>query len=134
MYSAYKYVQDKGGIAEEKDYPYKAKDNTCQAVSTRVAKITGYKKVSVSQRALESAIDNGPVTVALDASHFSSYVSGDFSNCGSTPNHAVVADGHTSTHWIVRNSWGRRWGVSGYIYLAKGNTCGIENNAYFPTV
>src|SRR5262249_31592481 len=31
--------------------------------------------------------------------------------------HAVVLVGYTTTHFILRNSWGRGWGDSGYAYL-----------------
>lgn len=31
--------------------------------------------------------------------------------------HAVMAVGYTSTHFIVRNSWGTDWGAQGYFFL-----------------
>ena len=34
-------------------------------------------------------------------------------------------------YWIVRNSWGRQWGMDGYAYiLATFNCCGIEEDVY----
>jgi C1A family cysteine protease len=133
MYWAFDYVKSKGGLALESEYPYKARDQTCTAnLSVRHAPVSGYSKVSASEKALESAIDAHPVAVAVDASNWSFYKGGDFSNCASNLNHAVVASGYDTDHWIVRNSWGGRWGESGYIYLKKGNTCGVENAAYVP--
>ena len=46
-------------------------------------------------------------------------------------NHAVVVVGWGNLNgidfWIVRNSWGSDWGVSGYINIKRGvNKCGIE--------
>jgi len=41
-------------------------------------------------------------------------------------NHAVLAVGYTTGgEWIVKNSWGTGWGVSGHITLASGDTCGV---------
>lgn len=33
-------------------------------------------------------------------------------------------------YWIVRNSWGPRWGYAGYFHIERGaNACGIETLA-----
>ena len=77
-----------------------------------------------------NAIELRPIAVAVDATNWSSYKEGIFSNCEADINHAVVAVGFTSDYWIVRNSWGSGWGMNGYIHLAMGNTCGILNYAY----
>jgi C1A family cysteine protease len=41
----------------------------------------------------------------------------------------------TSSYWKVRNSWGTKWGESGYIRLKYGaNTCAITNDPTYATV
>lgn len=73
-----------------------------------------------------SQIQKSPLAVAVDATKWSSYSSGIFSNCRKTVNHAVVLIGVTQEgNWIIQNSWGTKWGDNGFITLAKGNTCGI---------
>jgi len=51
-------------------------------------------------------------------------------------NHAVTVVGYGTDHsrfakpvkyWIVKNTWGRRWGDGGYFRIVRGsNNCGIE--------
>lgn len=84
----------------------------------------------------ESLGTTGPVSICVDASNWSLYRSGVFSNCGTTNlNHAVVAIGYQADGvWIVRNSWGATWGEQGHIRLAAGNTCGLQNHALIPNL
>jgi C1A family cysteine protease len=134
------------GIMKESDYPYKETEGTCAFVASKaVAKIGGQKTVTAnSESALQTAVAEGPVAVAIDAStiKFQLYSSGVFddSNCSSTTlNHGVAAVGYGtesgSDFWLVRNSWGSSWGQSGYIKMSrnKNNQCGIAAGAVYPT-
>jgi len=53
---------------------------------------------------------------------------------------AVVAVGYDNTaggipYWIVRNSWGAKWGLEGYFNIRRGvNKCGLADCASFPEV
>lgn len=50
----------------------------------------------------------------------------------------VVGYGTTSDnkpYWIVKNSYGKNWGKSGYMNILRGaNMCGIASNAAIPII
>jgi hypothetical protein len=120
--SALNYVKA-NGIASESAYPYAARDQACK-VQGGSFKISGFK--SLSQCAgLTNGINTSPVSVTVDASNWSSYRSGVFSNCGTGINHAVLLVGVMGGNWKIKNSWGTGWGESGFIRLGAGNTCGV---------
>merc|ERR1711991_1099248 len=99
--------------------------------------VTGYKQVGTSASALTDAIQNAPISVAIEAdqSVFQLYSSGVItSGCGSNLDHGVLAVGVNSDGSIkVKNSWGSSWGVDGYINIAT-DQCGITTSASVPKV
>jgi hypothetical protein len=76
---------------------------------------------------------NGPLSVAVDATSWQSYVNGILTNCISQQiDHGVLVvgydDNNSPPYWIVKNSWGVSWGENGYIRIAKGsNQCLITS-------
>lgn len=121
------------GIDTEAAYPYQGRVGTCQPKSPqRILAGTGYNMLKAGDTAsLKASVSRQPISVCLDASNWSLYKSGVFSNCNLTPlNHAVLLVGYSDDGaWLVKNSWGTGWGESGYIRLAAGNTCGIAQHA-----
>ncbi|KAL2490783.1 Cysteine proteinase RD21a [Abeliophyllum distichum] len=144
----FEFIKKNGGIDTEEDYPYRARDGTCDQnrKNARVVSIDGYEDVPENdERSLKKAVANQPISVAIEAGGraFQLYHSGVFTgHCGTELDHGVVAVGYgTETgldYWIVRNSWGPSWGESGYIRLqrnvANTNTgkCGIAIEASYP--
>jgi len=126
------------GIVSESSYPYTGTVGACRTTAgTKILANPSYNMLATGDTgSLRTAVGRAPVSVCLDASNWSLYRSGVFSNCNLTPlNHAVLLVGYEdSGAWIVKNSWGTTWGESGYIRLAAGNTCGIAQHALLPNV
>jgi len=143
MDNAFKYVQA-SGLCTEAAYPYTAKDGTCKSSSCQPSantKITGYKDTPHTENGLGAAVDNQPVSIAIEAdqSGFQLYKTGVFcGTCGTNLDHGVLAVGYgaegSSNYWKVKNSWGTSWGEAGYIRICRdSNKCGIANEPSYPT-
>jgi predicted secreted protein len=123
--------QREAGAVLEQNAPYEARDSGCGSnydKSHRIASweyVCGNSSCTPSTDQLKQAIyDHGPVTVAVCAnSAMQNYSGGVFTGPGcSQPNHGVVLVGWNDDEscWIMRNSWGRNWGESGYMRIGYG--------------
>ncbi|KAM3132827.1 hypothetical protein pb186bvf_015132 [Paramecium bursaria] len=129
---AFEYVK-LNGVANGNEYIYTGKDETCKQSYKRDKKITGYKDLG-SCSDITTLIATAAVSVAVDASRWSLYGGGVFSNCDANLNHGVLVVGiNEAGDYKVRNSWGQGWGEQGYIWIAKGDTCGICQVASYAT-
>ncbi|XP_032740517.1 cathepsin R-like isoform X2 [Rattus rattus] len=150
-YIAYEYVLNNGGLEAEATYPYKGKEGVCMYNPKHSkAEITGFVSLPESEDILMEAVATiGPISVAVDASFnsFGFYKKGlyDEPNCSNnTVNHAVLVVGYGfegnetdgNSYWLIKNSWGRKWGLRGYMKIPKdqNNFCGIASYAHYPTV
>lgn len=125
------------GFCTEATYPYTsgttgAKGTCFESQCTFDSfTISGYNTANGATN-LANALAIQPVSVATAASNWSSYSSGIFSDCNTSLNHGVLLAGSTAQYQLVKNSWGASWGEAGYIRLAPGNTCGIQNDCVVP--
>jgi len=147
MDQAFEYIIANDGIDTESSYPYTAEDGTCSySASNCGSELKAYTDVTTgSEAALLTACVAAPVSVAIDASQpsFQSYSSGVYYEpaCSSTQlDHGVLSigwgvDSSKNAYWIVKNSWGTDWGMSGFILMSRNrnNNCGIATMASFPS-
>jgi C1A family cysteine protease len=117
------------------------------ALVLAVGDVVKHTDVDATEMALEAAVAQQPVSVAIEADQavFQHYTGGILTNdaCGSSLDHGVLAVGYGvdngQKYWKVKNSWGTTFGEEGYIRIEKGKEgtageCGIRKMASFPTI
>jgi len=141
---AFQYVLDNKGICSEDEYPYKAMQEACKKGCKSVATISNYSDVvsgDETSMGLFSSIQ--PLSIAIEADQpiFQDYQSGvlNGTSCGTALDHGVLIVGYDHDnktgldYWIVKNSWGKSWGMEGYVWLSRGfNTCGLSLASSYP--
>ncbi len=162
MDNAFNWIGKNNGVCSESAYPYTSgvtkTSGTCAMKScTNVAHtdVTNHVDVQTnSDNAMMTALAQQPVSVAIEADQraFQLYSSGVFTSaCGTNLDHGVGLVGYGTMsgtdYYILRNSWGTSWGVSGYMYLGRGNDpatgkpynggagqCGVLGEGSYPIV
>ena len=147
VYNYYAFQGDVG-IASEADYP-EHEPSFCQLDESKsVDRCSGSLFIpggrdDSEEKVRKSVQSGGPLVAIIDARDpaFQMYKAGIYSSetCEqSSPNHAVLIIGYGTeagqAYWLVKNSWGKRWGEEGYFRIArnKGNMCGISSECTRP--
>lgn len=133
----------KNGVVEESCFPYTAGGGVAPPCSQKCSDGTKHyvesgslvqpKTVATIQTLIQTS---GPVEAAFSVyADFFSYKSGVYTHKtgGLEGGHAIKIIGwgvdSGVPYWIVANSWGTTWGMSGYFWIKRGvNECGIESN------
>ncbi|XP_008831322.1 cathepsin L1-like [Nannospalax galili] len=148
MHQAFQYVKDNGGLDTKDSYPYEEAVGPCRYnPKNSAATVRSFVMLPPREDALLNAVATvGPISSAVDSNHtsFQFYESGIYyePNCSSSEvDHAILVVGYGEEsngkkYWLVKNSWGERWGMDGYIKIArdKNNHCGIATYAVYPVV
>lgn len=153
--TALSYVKNYG-LSEEKAVPYVGGNGPCPyAAIDYFYPIDEYcvrSRFRYSYQSLTEQLDDaevqrilvqmGPLYVVVDGRPelFRNYRSGvvdESEGCsnGGRVNHAVLLVGYTEDAWLLRDSYGRRWGEEGYFRLARGrNVCGVNSEIAWPLI
>jgi cathepsin F len=136
---AYDFIKQFGGITTEHEYPYTAGDEKCLFNKTMSVLLVSDKILlnNMDENDMKSLLyTNGPFVVGINADPLMFYTGGilDLDETKCDPkllSHAVTLIGYGNADgkdfWIVKNSWGEKWGEKGYFRIARGKgTCGIN--------
>lgn len=149
MDQAFQYIKDNEGIDTEQSYPYEGTEQMCRFRKEGLgATDVGFTDIPTGDEdALKLAVATvGPVSIAIDASHksFQLYKKGVYvePDCSASAlDHGVLIVGYGvdedgQDYWLVKNSWGPKWGEKGYIRMARNlqNQCGVATAASYPLV
>ncbi|XP_054164581.1 cathepsin L-like proteinase [Oppia nitens] len=142
--NAFEYVNQTKGLNTNDDYPYIGKDDSCHHNKEKRVDIDikEIKRItSGSDQELVSAIYTyGPVTVAVHLTNkFLNYSSGilDDITCNADQiSGLLLAVGYTPEYFILKNTWGTKWGENGFVRLSRSkvNNCGVSQQAYYPVL
>ena len=130
-------MQTTVGAVLESVKPYTASNGTCTTNYVKPYILSGWEFVIGSEwevptdEQIKSAIYTyGPVTAGICAGsgwytypgNGDIYTTDDTDYCGGSTNHQIVLVGWNDTegYWILRNSWGAGWGLSGYMHIKYG--------------
>jgi len=132
-------------VAYQRERPYLERQSSCprKMVESHL-KVKGYRVLMRdedpnAEDQIEALLHKyGPVSIGIDSTSaaIANYRSGIFQarHCSKNIDHAVTIVGYTKDAWIIKNSWGPRWGHRGYLYLERGkNACGVAEYIVYIT-
>ena len=79
------------------------------------------------QEKIKRIIIKKPVSIALCGQDLVNYKPGETDESkilkcqpsNTILNHAALLVGYTEKYWIIKNVWGKNWGINGYAYISR---------------
>ena len=151
--SGFNWTMLNGGLCASQDFPYVSGDGIdapcsgssgCAIVSSSAPR--AFAIVDQTDEALTSAVTQQPVSAGIMTSPLLMFYNAGVMTrrCGPAVNHGVLVVGYGNwtdgtPYWKVKNSFGKWWGMEGYLLLKKGENphriggeCGISLAASYP--
>jgi len=117
------------GIVTEKEYPYLSFTPITSSLKTSASKfkIAGYAQIGTIESLKQALYTNGPCYLAFPVYNANNmeFWKQEFPSQPAQGGHAVACVGWNEDSFIIRNSWGTRWGDHGYTYY-KFNQWGLH--------
>ncbi|KAL1295151.1 probable cysteine protease RD19D isoform X2 [Arachis ipaensis] len=137
MTNAYNYLMEAGGVEEEATYPYTQNRGECKFDKNKiVVRVSNFTNIPADDDQIAAyLVKQGPLAIYMQT--YIGGVSCPFI-CGKKPNHGGLLVGYgtkgfsilrlgNKPYWIIKNSWGKRWGEHGYFKICRGyNMCGVN--------
>ncbi|XP_063992034.1 uncharacterized protein LOC135170281 [Diachasmimorpha longicaudata] len=142
--NAYRAIEQLGGLELENDYPYDGEDEKCHFKKNKaVVQIVSAVNITTNETQMAQwLVKNGPMAIGINANAMQFYMGGvshpfKFLCNPASLDHGVLIVGYgthtyplfnrTMPYWLVKNSWGKRWGEQGYYRVYRGDgTCGVN--------
>ena len=107
------------GICRESNYPYGKVEKRYDIPQScfeeaKGHRIKSYARVETVEALKESLFKNGPALIAFPTYNTGPYFWRKLSGMSQQGGHAVTVVGYNEVGFIIRNSWGERWGNQGY--------------------
>jgi len=141
--TAYKYVIKNDGLTSFANYPYTSgstgKSGKCNTAEEHhpVIQELSYKVMKKGEDTMKTAMNVGPVSICAAAAAWDHYKGGILKKCSGQIDHCAQVVGYVTgpdNYWVIKNSWGTKWGENGYMRLEMGkNLCKISNEVTYPT-